>query len=368
MVKRVTVAASILLTFALLFGSCSEGEPVGQVPPDETVSAPVVLKMPVDVAEVRREDVTETLELTGTVKPWDDFSVSSEIMGTVVAVHGDEGDWVAKGDLLLELDRRKLELQLKSRKADLKRSEVELGFARKRLERGNALLEKGAISQSDVDTLDEGVELAVSMVEVSKLAVESTEEDLLDTKIYAPAEGQISRRHVSLGETINPAAMLFELIQLQPIKVVTEITEPYLAEVTSAQKVDLQFDAFPAEAFSGSVYKIQPVASVESGSFPLEIRISNQLRRLQAGMIARIQLRGKVFDQVLVVPLESVVNSQGEDYVFVVVEGLAHKRVVDVQERVGGLAIVDADLEPGQKVVIRGNINLTDGTPVELDV
>jgi membrane fusion protein (multidrug efflux system) len=369
MERRVAAASSILLSFCLLLGSCSEvSEAENQTEFREQDEAPILPKMPVAVAEVRREDVTETLDLTGTVRPWDAFSISSEIMGTVVAIHCDEGDWIAKGDLLLELDRRKLELQLKSRKADLQRAQVELEFASKRLQRGNALLAKGAISQSDVDTLDEGVELAISKVEVSKLAVESTEEDLLDTRIFAPTAGQISRRHVSLGEAVNPAAVLFELIQLQPIKVITEITEPYLADVRTAQKVDLEFDAFPGKPFSGSVYKVQPVANVDSGAFPLEIRLPNQDQRLQAGMIARVRLRGKVFDEVLVVPLESVVNTQGKNYVFVVTGGLAYRKLVEVKERVGNLAIVDADLEPGQRVVVRGNTNLTDGTPVELDV
>jgi RND family efflux transporter MFP subunit len=354
---------------AVLLGSCSApAEDTVENPGNsqaETLPSP---KMPVEVAEVRREDLAETLELTGTVKPWDEFAVSSEILGTVVAVHRDEGDWVKKGELLLELDRRKLELQLKSRKADLARAEVELEFARKHLERGQALLSRGAISQSDVDNLEERVNLAASTVELSRLAIESVEEDLKDTKLFSPATGQISRRLISLGETANPAVVLFRLLQLDPVKVLTEITEPYLAEIRTDQEVQLKFDAFRDQGFVGRVHKIQPVAAVESGSFPLEIRIGNPRRRLQAGMIARITLQGKVFSDALVVPLESVVNTEGEDYVFVVDNGRAHRRTIDVQERIGTRAIVEADLSAGDKVVIRGASNLTDGTPVELIV
>ena len=155
---------------------------------------------------------------------------------------------------------------------------------------------------------------------------------------------------------------------MDPVKVMTEITEPYLAEIRPRQQVQLRFDAFQDEELVGRVHKIQPVAAAESGSFPLEIRIGNPRRRFQAGMIARITLRGKVFSDALVVPLESVVNAEGEDYVFVVDQGRAHRRVVDIQERIGTRAIVDANLSPGDKVVIRGTSNLTDGTPVELIV
>ncbi|MGW8181183.1 MAG: efflux RND transporter periplasmic adaptor subunit [bacterium] len=320
------------------------------------------------MAAVKVEDVTETLELTGTVEPWDEFSISSEIRGTVVTIHRDEGDWVKKGDLLLELDKSKLELQLKTRKADLRRAEVELDFSRKRLDRAQALLEKGAISQSDVDNLEEQVNLSDSSLEMARLAIESVEEDLTDTQLFAPATGQISHRFVSLGATVNPAAVLFNLIQLEPIKVLTEITEPYIAEIRAGQPVELQFDAFKDEKFVGRVHKIQPVATAESRAFPLEISLGNSRRRIQAGMVARISLRGKVYANALVVPLESVVNVEGNDFVFVVEEGRAHRRPIGIQERIGDWAIIDAGVAPGEKVVIRGSSNLTDGTQVELIV
>jgi RND family efflux transporter MFP subunit len=368
-VKNTTLPTLLFLSTTVVLGSCvtpseSSSTPAGN-PVEETAA---IARMPVEVVEVQREDVTETLELTGTVTPWDEFAISSEIMGTVAVVYRDEGDWIQKGDLLLELDRSKLELQLKSRKADLNRAEVELEFAKKRLGRGRALLLRGAISQSDVDNLEERVNLANSSVEVSKLAVASVEEDLKDTKLFSPATGQISRRLISLGETVNPAAVLFKLLQLEPIKVLTEITEPYLAEIRPGQQVQLRLDAFPDQEFTGRVHKIQPVAAVESGSFPLEIRLSNARRSLQAGMIARVALRGKVFSDVLVVPLESVVNTEGENFVFVVDGGRAQRRSIDIRQRIGTSAIVDADLTPGDKVVTRGLSNLTDGTPVELIV
>lgn len=359
----------LILSFALFLEACTtlsqSTAAAPENPPQEPSIAP---KMPVEVTEVQREDLAETLELTGRVKAWDEFAISSEIMGTVTAIHRDEGEWVEKGSLLLELDRRKLELQLKSRKADLSRAEVELEFAKKHLERGQTLLSKGAISESDVDNLEERVNLAAASVEVSKLAIDSVEEDLKDTRLYSPATGQISRRLISLGETVNPAVVLFRLLQLEPVKILTEITESYLAEIRPGQKAQLEFDAFREEQFEGRVYKIQPVAAVESGAFPLEIRLQNARRRLQAGMIARITLSGRVFSDALVVPLESVVNAEGEDYVFVVTEGRAQKRSIRIQERIGTWAIVEADLAPGDKVVIRGTGNLTDGTPVELIV
>ena len=83
-------------------------------------------------------------------------------------------------------------------------------------------------------------------------------------------------------------------------------------------------------------------------------------------MISRVTLRGKTFAQVLLVPLEAVLNAEGQDYVFVVEDKVARRKEVRVRERVSGMAVIEAELSAGQEVVVQGNSNLTDGTPVEI--
>ena len=106
---RFLALAAVLL---LPFSSCSSGP--GQESLAAADSVPrqqVAVRIPVQVAEIIRGQLSEMLELTGTVEPWDDFSVTAEIPGRVQAIHVDEGDWVDKGELLLELDRVQRELE-----------------------------------------------------------------------------------------------------------------------------------------------------------------------------------------------------------------------------------------------------------------
>jgi RND family efflux transporter MFP subunit len=358
----------LLLLLAVVFVSACGVTATEADPVDEPIAQgrPEVIRIPVETVTVRLEDVTETLELTGTVQEWDDFAISSEIAGRVSRIHVDEGDWVKAGDLLLELERKKRELELRSRQAHLRRAEVELEYAKKRLARGEALLEKGAISQSEVDTLEERVGLASSTVEVARVDIERIEEELEDTAIFSPADGRISVRLVSLGETVSPRTPLITVIQLNPVKVVTEITEPYLSEIGPGWIAQMRFDAFPDREVTGRVHRVHPSATSESGAFPIEIKLPNLGREFQPGMISRVTLRGKTFDNALLVPLESILNAEGKDFVFVVEGDVARRREVRVQERVGGWAVVEAELRAGQEVVVQGNSNLTDGTTVEI--
>ncbi len=201
---------------------------------------------------------------------------------------------------------------------------------------------------------------------MARVAIESMEEELRDTKVFSPSSGQISERWVSVGEAVNSSSVLFTIIQLDPIKVLTEISEPYLQEVVPGEKVRFTFDAFGGAAFTGTVHRIHPVANPQSGAFPVEIRLDNPGRRFLSGMIVRISLLGHTFTDAIQVPLESIVNAQGEDYIFVVEDGIARRTGVRVQKRIGGKAVIEGDVQAGQKVVIRGNRNLTDGTAVEL--
>lgn len=323
-------------------------------------------RIPVRVGRVVQEDVTQELNLTGTARPWDEFQVSSEIPGRVVRLHAEEGDWVEKGRLLVDLDREKRLLELESRKANLARMEVELEFARKRLARGRSLLAKGAISEAEVDTLEQAVQVAETMVRTATISIDAMQEEIKDTRIVAPASGRVSRRWISVGETVNPAAPLFTLIQIHPLKVVTEIPEAYLHQIRPQQEATLVFEAMSRDELTGTVHFIHPVANSQSGAFPTEIRLPNRGARIQPGMVARVRLSASTIRQALLAPLDALVDLNGQYFVYVVREGVAYRTPVVVETRIGDRAVVSGSVAAGDQVVTGGNQNLVDATPVEV--
>lgn len=353
----------IFFLLAVAGGSCTSGDAQKVASAAETAG---LSRIAVQVAEVTVEDIQETLLLTGTARSWDEFTVSSEVPGRMLAIHTEEGQFVEQGKLLLELDRSKRLLELKSRRLQLEKTKVELGFSQKKLARGEALLPKGAISASDLDVLKQGAQLAESAVGLAAVAVDLIEKELQDSLIFSPVSGQVVRRHVSLGETVAAGAPLFTIIQVDPLKVATEISATHLRYVRIGQAVRLVFEAFPQASYQGRIERVHPVANPQSGSFPVEIRLANSAGRLQPGMVARIEMSGPAYSRALLVPLDAVLDSAGKSHVFVVRDGLAYREPVVILRRLGRRAIVSGSLNAGDQVVTRGNANLTDRTPVEV--
>ena len=322
--------------------------------------------LPVHVESVRRQNVNETVELTGTAEPWDEFMVSSEISGRISRILVDEGDWVKTGQVVVELDRELRLLALRSHEASLAKKKVELSFSRRRFERGKSLLEKGAISEEDVESLDLIVQIAESEVILAEIEVATMEEEIEDTSISVQATGRVANRHVSLGETVTPTNPLFTIIQENPLKVVTEIAELLLPQVRKGVRIALEFDAFQNRQFSAPVHFVHPVANPRSGAFPVELRLSNPGLRVKPGMVARITMPVAVHQDVLLVPLDSLLEDAGGYHLFLVKDGRAYKTGVGLERRLGSDAIVTGELSAGDQVVTSGNINLTDGTAVEI--
>ena len=358
--------------FFLLVSSCAdtsanrEGE-AADTPGLETPSSAVLPRtIPVRVAAVRQEDVREEIDLTGTAQPWDEFIVSSEVSGRVIALLAEEGDWVRRGQLVTELDKELRLIQLRSRRANLGKAEIEVTFAESRLERGRRLLEKGAISEEALESLDRVLQINRSEVEIAQIEVDSIEEEIEDTAIFAQAAGRVSERHVSLGETVSAASPLYTIIQENPLKIVTEIMESQLHFVRKGQPVTMVLDAFPEGEFRATVHFVHPVSNPLSGAFPVELRLSNPRLAIKPGMTARIRMPVATYPQALLVPLDALIDTQSGHHLFALRDGLAIKVEVRLLRRIGSSGMIEGPLQAGEPVVTSGKVNLTHETPVEV--
>ncbi|HSR69007.1 MAG TPA: efflux RND transporter periplasmic adaptor subunit [Acidobacteriota bacterium] len=360
----------ILLALA---AACSGSDGLPEAPSSDDDSqraaaqeaAPERSPLPVEVAPVERRDARRFLRLTGTAHLWDSFSVSAEISGKVTALHVDEGDWVEEGQILLELDRQRRLLQLDTGKAEVEKARLELEFAEKNLQRGKTLVERGAMSQEDLDALQQTAQLAANALRLARLRVSMIEDELEDTSIRSPVSGQVSQRQVSLGENILPASPLLTLIQYDPIEVVTEIPEYDLYTVTQGTSVEMVFDALPGRTFRGAIHRIDSVVNPQSGAFRAEIRVPNRGHVLRSGMVARIQVPAQTFRQALIIPLDALLDEEGRNYVFAARQGTARRIPVDVIARLGSEAVVEGPLQESDLVVTRGSSNLTQGAPLQ---
>lgn len=361
----------ISLILALAGAACGpDREPSVEASPriadQEAAAPPAPNRIPVEATTVERSDLTHTLRLIGTAQPWDDFEVSARLSGRIARILVDQGDWVNEGDLLAELDRETLRIELEARQTSLARTEVQLEFARKNLERGEQLLARGAISQSEVDRLDQAVRVAETDVRAARIAIDSVQDQLDETRVLAPAAGKVSDRWVSTGEHVRDTEVLFKIIQLTPLKIVTEIPEPYLGQIRPGQSVNLVFESLSQEARRGQIHFIDPMGNTRTGAFPVEIRLSNPQLRIQPGMVARVELQAGTIPDALSIHSDALLENEQGTYVFVIQNERSVRKPVEVFDRVGERIVVQADLQAGDRLVTAGKMNVTEGTLVEV--
>jgi membrane fusion protein (multidrug efflux system) len=316
---------------------------------------PAVGFPPVQViaVEARRQAVSETLSLPGTLVANEQVEIKAETDGVVEEINFAEGQRVAKGQMLVKLDETKLAAALAEAEANLKLSKANY-------ERAKQLFHDKLISQQEFEQTS-------STFAVNQAAVDLHRRQLKDARIYAPFTGIVGSRQISPGQVITRNTTLIWLVDLDTVKVEVKVPERYLRQLQIGQPLEFTVAAFPGEKFRGEVYFISPQIEESTRTALVKARIPNSEGKLRGGMFASLDLTLQLRDAAIVIP-EPALMSNGDNFsVFVVDEqSNAQVRMIEVGLRLAGKAEVVKGLNPGEKVVVEGVQKLRPGAPVKL--
>lgn len=373
---------------------------------------------PVVVASVETKALDLTVTLVGTVQPLTRSIIASEAEGLVVAYPVEEGQGVREGQLIAQLRRVPVEIDLQAAKAALEEARQELlelergsrpeeieearaAWQRAEAERTNAEREANrrkdlyeqqviAIEQYQVaDTAEtaaservaetraiyeriktgprqERIDKAKAQVEARQAAVALLEDRLARTAIKAPFHGVVVKEHTEVGQWLSKGAAVVELLDLSTVEVTVPVPERYVAQVRRGDATPLVLDALPGKRFAGSVSRVIPQADAESRTFPVKVKVANPQGLIKSGMFARVTFPVVKGQKALVVPKDALVSRGPVELLFVVTDGKVHQVAVKRGYSTEGWVAVEGPLEEGQQVVVRGNERLRDGMPVTI--
>jgi RND family efflux transporter MFP subunit len=317
---------------------------------------------------------------------------------------------------MLEAGLQQLEVRLANRRRDLERNpplveaEIQkleeklrqlrfrLANRERELERSRPLVEKDLIARQSFDRIqtetDEiraeiagtDVELARQRDLVAKQSADSIRTDieeieaqiikarasltqervrLADATIRAPFDGVAGVRNVNVGDYLAAGGAVVTIVDLDPLEISFRVPEKHRARVSVGQRVSFRVDALPGEALAGAVSFIAPQVDTETRTFQVKAAMGNPNGRLSPGMFARVELVTGVRENAVTVPWESVVQTEGGAYLYVVEDGLARKVPVELGETTGQWAeTLGAELSAGTRVVLEGKFALRDGGTV----
>jgi len=276
-----------LLSLAILIFSCHSKKKV-QGGPGNRQKGPIA----VEGFRVQTHAVSEDVEVPGTLLPFEETQIRSEVSGRIVQLNIKEGSTVKKGTLLVKL----FDLDLK---AQLNKLKVQLQIKEKTAERNHELLAINGISQQDYD-------LSALDVENLKADIETTEIAISKTEIKAPYDGRLGLRNVSLGAYIAPADIVTTIREVRELKLEFAIPEKYVKDVTPGYIVDFKVDR------GEKTHKAKVLAtesSVDQNTRTLKIRalVAETHPELVPGVFAKVNLRLDQDDRALVIPTQAVI-------------------------------------------------------------
>jgi membrane fusion protein (multidrug efflux system) len=315
----------------------------------KAAAAPTATPLTVETVVLAPQAFRETITATGTLRAREAVSMRSEVAGIVAGIHFGEGERVAAGDLLLEIDDRELRAQ-RERVA----ARVALETATER--RVRELLSTKNASQA---THDE----AVANLRVTKAELAVIDAQLAKTELRAPFAGVVGLRDISVGSYLTPGTIVVDLVAVDALKLDFSLPERYQDAVRAGMPVRGSVQG-RGEAFEGRVYAIDPSVDVDSRSLRLRATVPNPDERLRPGQFAELLI---VLDEVpdaLLVPAIGLIPGLRQPTVLVVRDGVVERREVTAGTRTADEVRVTSGLAPGDRVIVTGILQLRAGMPV----
>jgi membrane fusion protein (multidrug efflux system) len=321
---------------------------------------------PVRVAPVESLTFRETVSGIGTVRAKETVEIRAEAAGPVKEVHFREGEHVDRGALLFTLDDELLRRRLAERRAALAAARAKVELARKTFRRMETLWKEGSVAKDRYDEAKTAYESNRSEVDRLAAAVDVIRERLEDTTIRAPLAGDVSERLVAPGDVVAVGTRLVTLHHVQAIEVDVAIPGVHRGRVQTGQRAELAVDAHPDRRFEGHVSFVSPQVDEQTRSFLVKVAVENPDGLLAPGAFAKVTiLVGKRTGRPAV-PEEGLVATRQGYVVFVVKDGAARKRPVEVGLRRTGRAEITGGLDVGETVVRAGHMELSDGDRVRI--
>jgi RND family efflux transporter MFP subunit len=320
--------------------------------------------MTVTATPLERIELTRTIAMTGSVHAWQDVIIASEVGGYRVAdVFVDVGDRVQKGQRLVVLSTALLAAEVATKQATLKQREAELVNAQAALERAQSLATMNLLSKADLDRLTSEQLASQSRLESARADLETSRLRLEFTDVVAPDDGVITSRTVTVGQIAQAGNEMLRLLRNGRIEWRGEAPETRLTDLAPGQGVRVvTADGTP---FHGRIRVVAPTISANDRTALVYVDLPAD-DRLRPGMYARGEIEigtGPAY----MVPLESIVSSDGYSYVFVLSEDntVARRRVETGAIHDGSIEVVSG-VETGERIVDKGAGFLKDGDLVNV--
>ena len=408
-----TVIPIALLVLAVVLVDACGGSKANVRTDESNPVQPATIDVTTATAIVR--DLPQYFEASGSLIGDQQTDVAPSIAGKVVAIGVDMGSYVKRGQMIVRLDDvdSKLKVQQQQAKVDqmkasLRQAEETVGItanqkldlnkvpevanarvaadlAEKTFRRAEKLIESGDISRSQYDLqkaqrdqAQEVYEAALSAarqnyaaVMTARANVASAESELNLARrnlsyalVYSPIDGFVSERTADLGEYVSPNAKVATVVRINPLRLRIDIPEQAIPSISVGQSVSVTTSAWPDKNFSGRIARVSPNVTPSSRTLTVEAEVENGSGALKPGQFATVRILQSRAQPAILVPSRAVRTEAGVSRVFIIKDGHAHERVVQVGQTEADLVQIKNGVNADEQVATSNVEQLSDGMAI----
>ncbi|MBK9096516.1 MAG: efflux RND transporter periplasmic adaptor subunit [bacterium] len=343
LLNRYWLISSITIFLTILIISCGDQSSAGgqfSMPP-----------MPVEVAQVVKQGVSERFEAVGTIEAIEEITVVSEISATVVDIPFTEGSQISKGELIAQLDDSQLSAEVLSAEALYAQSLATYSRVKK-------VVEQKAGTPQDLDD-------ALASLKVSEANLKLAQARLDKTRIVAPFNGMIGSRRVSVGSFVRTGDAITELANLNEIRITFSAPERFLAELKRGSEVVVYSPVYPGHEVKGKIIAIEPIIDSDTRTARIVARVQNPGQKFRPGMSANVSVVLTERPEALTIPTEAVFANGNQSLVYIVnADSTVAPAPVTLGTQLSKVVEVVGGLQEGMNIVTAGHQKLFPGAKV----
>lgn len=338
MKKRTLLLYIPIAVLLMSVASCGKkNSQTADAKPTDTAKVVLVAQPRLDTVEVRES-------FSANVEAFVKNNIAPQTPNRINKILVEVGQNVSRGQLLATLDD-----------ASLKQQELRLANSKSNWTRIDELYKVGGISRAQWES-------AKIAYDADQTAYNNLK---INTRLVSPISGVVTARNYDNGDMFTGQMPILVVEQIAPLKVYINVNEKYFTYIKKGMPVQLTFDVFPNETFEGKVALISPTIDPTSRTFQVEVHLTNADKRVRPGMYAHVSVHMQ--NQVAyMIPDMAVLSLPGtnEYYVYVVKDGKADRRSVQVGDIVGSEYEILKGLTADDKVITSGLSSMKEGEAV----
>jgi len=361
------------------------------------IAIPVILVIAVFVALGRLSSVREVkvasaviltesqaqsvLSATGYVVAERQAAVASKATGRLEYLAVEEGDTIAKGQIIGRIENADMEAALDLAKANLEQASANSLEASLEFNRQRELLAGGYTTTQAFEVAQARQKSASAAVSAARASMRGAEVALENTFIRAPFNGTVLTKHADVGEVVAPFASsasskgaVVDLADMNSLEVEADVSEANIQRVERGQRCEIILDAYPHKRYEGYVKKIVPTADRSRATVLTKVAFKEIDRNVLPQMSARINflstdvdsISRSMPDSVVAVPNSAIVMRDGRQMVYTIVDDKARSIEIEIGAKFGNMTQIIKGIEPRQKIILSPSTDLKNGDKVKI--